>query len=262
MNLILLGSICGALTGFTSQEVVPKTEIFHIQNLLTLNLFNYVPQLPSRVNDFWINYKKKNAIDQFYSDLSILDNSGHELKRSTISVNHPLRYEGLNYYQTDWSIIGLRINYNNIVYQVPILSPGKLNKTLWFSWVPFDRDSRKEGVNLILNNLVGTQNLYNNKGEFVKNIDLGEPVSFAKKTKFKILDLVETTGLQIKYDPGLPIIYIGFTMLMATIITSYLSYFQIWILRRKNILFFAGETNRAKLTLEKETLNLILRFNK
>lgn len=262
MNLILLGSIFGSLAGFNAQEIIPKTEIFHIQNLLTVNILNYVPQFPSRVNDFWITYKKKNAINQFYSDLSILDNSGQELKRSTISVNHPLRYKGLNYYQTDWNIVGFRVNYNERIYQIPLLSPTNLNKTLWFSWIPIDNQIDKNGISLILNNLAGTQNIYNSKGIFIQNLDVGEHITFEDKLQFQILDFIETTGLQIKYDPGLPIIYCGFFVLMITVITSYLSYFQIWVLRRQNMLFFAGETNRAKLTLEKETLNLLLKFTK
>jgi cytochrome c biogenesis protein len=216
--------------------------------------------LPSRVNDFWITYKKKNAINQFYSDLSILDNFGHEIKRSTISVNHPLRYKGLNYYQTDWSIIGFRINYNGKNYQVPLLSPSNLNKTLWFSWIPLEKNYNQGGISLVLNNLAGTQVIYNNEGMFLKNLDLGEVVELDRRSLIQILDLVETTGLQIKYDPGLSIIYTGFGALMLTIIVSYFSYFQIWVLRRKNIIFFAGETNRAKLGLENETLGLLLGF--
>lgn len=262
MNLIFLGSIAGSLAGFTAQEVIPKTEIFHIQNLLTSNRFNYVSQLPNRVNDFWINYKKKNAIDQFYSDVTILDNFGREVKRATISVNHPLRYEGLNYYQTDWNLLGLRITYNNQIYQVPILSPTNVNKTLWFSWIPFQANSKKGGVSLILNNLAGTQNIYTTTGLFLKNIDRGEFVICDKTIKVQILDLIETTGLQIKYDPSLPIIYGGFGVLMISVIISYFSYFQIWILRKKNFVFFAGETNRAKLALEKETVNLLLKFTR
>ena len=35
MILILLGSILGAIGGFKAQEIVPRTETFHIQNILT-----------------------------------------------------------------------------------------------------------------------------------------------------------------------------------------------------------------------------------
>jgi cytochrome c biogenesis protein len=35
MILILIGTIVGSLFGFKAQEIVPKTEQFHIQNILT-----------------------------------------------------------------------------------------------------------------------------------------------------------------------------------------------------------------------------------
>jgi hypothetical protein len=34
MILVLLGTIIGSLFGFKAQEIVPKTESFHIQNIL------------------------------------------------------------------------------------------------------------------------------------------------------------------------------------------------------------------------------------
>jgi hypothetical protein len=34
MILVLLGTIIGSLFGFKAQEIVPKTETFHIQNIL------------------------------------------------------------------------------------------------------------------------------------------------------------------------------------------------------------------------------------
>ena len=55
---------------------------------------------------FWIIYKKNGIVDQFYSDISILDNFGTELKEKTISVNNPLKYANISYYQTDWNILG------------------------------------------------------------------------------------------------------------------------------------------------------------
>ena len=263
MNLILIGSILGASTGFNAQEFIPKTEIFHIQNILSINIWNYVPQVPSRLNDFWITYKKKNAINQFYSDISILDNSGREIKRSTISVNHPLKYKALNYYQTDWNILGFRVQYNKNIYQLPLLSPSNTSKTLWFSWIPTNPNMLKEGISLVLNNLVGTQIVYDTNGKFLKNLDINDNFTLENTTKkLKILDLIEATGLQIKCDPGLPFIYFGFGTLMITSLLSYLSYFQIWILRQYNLLFLASETNRAKLALDKETINLLLNFTK
>jgi cytochrome c biogenesis protein len=108
MILVLLGTIVGSLFGFKAQEIVPKTEIFHIQNVLNNGQFTVIPNVSARINDFWITYTKNRTVSQFYSDISILNNYGTEITRKTISVNSPLVYKGIYYYQTDWNLIGLR----------------------------------------------------------------------------------------------------------------------------------------------------------
>ena len=108
MILVLLGTIIGSLFGFKAQEIVPKTETFHIQNILNNGQLTVVPKTSARINDFWITYTKNKTISQFYSDISILDNQGNETNRKTISVNYPLISNNVYYYQTDWNLIGLR----------------------------------------------------------------------------------------------------------------------------------------------------------
>lgn len=39
----------------------------------------------------------------------MFDIDGKEVMRKTISVNDPLRYEGVTIYQTDWSISALQV---------------------------------------------------------------------------------------------------------------------------------------------------------
>ena len=63
------------------------------------------------------------TISQFYSDISVLNDQGKEIKRTTSFVNSPLIYNGIYYYQTDWNLIGLRIkNENSFILQYPLLS--------------------------------------------------------------------------------------------------------------------------------------------
>ena len=56
MILILLGTLLSAINGFKAEEIIPKTETFHIQNVLTNGNLTSIPKLSSRVNDFWITY--------------------------------------------------------------------------------------------------------------------------------------------------------------------------------------------------------------
>ena len=113
MVMVLLGTILASTSGFVAQEFIPKTEIFHVQNILNNNINSRVPQISGRVNDFWITYTEEQNIKQFYTDLSLIDVDGKELKRETIYVNHPMRYKGLTFYQTDWDIVGARYQLSN-----------------------------------------------------------------------------------------------------------------------------------------------------
>ena len=107
---LIIGSTWSAFNGYTAQEIVPRGEIFHIQNLLKSGNKSYIPQDFSwRINDFWITYTEELKTNQFYSDLSLIDNRGFELKRKTIFVNEPFIYKDITLYQTDWDILGVKL---------------------------------------------------------------------------------------------------------------------------------------------------------
>ena len=125
MILILVGTVVGSVNGFKAQEIIPKTETFHIQNILSNGQVTLIPKVSTRVNDFWITYTKQTTINQFYSDISILNVDGNEIDRKTIYVNSPARYRGINYYQTDWNLIGLRVeDQNSKILQYPLVNFG------------------------------------------------------------------------------------------------------------------------------------------
>ena len=263
MVLILLGTILASTSGFVAQEFIPKTEVFYIQNILNNNVNSYVPQISGRVNDFWITYTENQSIKQFYTDLSILDKNGKELKRETIYVNHPMRYAGLTFYQTDWAIIGLRAKFeNSLPYQIPII---KSTKNIWLSWLPKDVNNKNmteqpSGYTLLNTTLRGTSAVYDQNGTLVGEGEINEPLP--GNTNIQLCDYITATGIQIKSDPGIPVIYVGFLLLLVSIVLSYLSYSQIWLTQQGNQTILGGMTNRSKIKFEFEMLNLILQFQK
>jgi cytochrome c biogenesis protein len=259
MLLILFGSIVAALGGFKSQELITKGEIFQIQNTINPTPFSKVPNFPIRVNDFWIEYNNGN-IKQFYSDLAILNNGGKEIQRKTISVNFPLRYKQLTIYQTDWNAVGIRIKINSSIYQLP-LTPISNGKNLWISWIPLpSTENQNEGVTFICNNLEGSYKLYDSNGNLIGNFLLGDNINL--RNQIQILEIIPETGLQIKADPGIPLIYLGFGTLMISTLVSYLSYTQFWLYKEAQKVFIGGETNRAKLNLQVIFLDLTLPYKK
>ena len=246
----MLGTIIGSLFGFKAQEIVPKTENFHIQNVLNNGQFTVIPNTSARINDFWITYTKNRTISQFYSDISILNNQGNEVDRKTISVNYPLVYKGVYYYQTDWNLIGLRFqNLTNEVIEYPLVNLLSNQSKVWLTWIA-NNNSLNEGIVAIIDNLQGYCSIYNETGKFLGNIELNETMIFNRP--IILSEIISSTGLQIKTDPGIPIIYIGFFFLMLSTLISYITYSQIWIIYKNQKLFIGGTTNRALFDFELE----------
>lgn len=250
MILILLGSILGAIGGFKAQEIVPRTETFHIQNILTNGQFTLIPKTSARVNDFWITYTKQKTVNQFYSQISILNNEGMEIQQETIFVNSPAQYNGITYYQTDWNLIGLRVkDKNQVSVQYPLTSVLNDRDKIWLSWIPLNSELT-DGFTLLINNLQGYCSIYNKFGDFIGNLELNETLN--ANSLLTLIDIISSTGLQIKADPGIPVIYAGFGFLMISTLVSYITYSQIWIVKDQNNYYIGGNTTRATYDFELE----------
>lgn len=289
--LLLFGSSWGAFENFKAQEVLAKGEIFHIQNSLRVGYFTTFPTFPVRVNDFWVEYKD-NKVSQFYSNVSILNNVSQELKQQTISVNHPFKFQKIDIYQSDWNLLGIRIlrakeDKNQEILQLPLF-PLQEGKKLWVTWIPDEtkipvtparlKESNPENsYSLILDQLQNILFVY--KGNQIENF-LSVNDAFRGNNEFRIVEILPSTGLLIKYDPSIDIIYLGFAALMLTTLFSFLPYTQLWLMRpilipsirtkseamlgpsvqsnytyskegqTNNQLAIGGATNRGKLTLE------------
>lgn len=247
--VVLIGGSIGAFKNFKAQEVLPKGELFHIQNPISVGWFTDLPTINTRVNDFWVEYEK-NKIHQFYSNLSILDNYGNEIKQQTISVNNPLRYKNVDFYQSDWNLLGIRIKKlsENKIYEFPLFSL-KQNSKGWITWV----ENQNKNYSLVFDQLQNTFLLYDQTGNFLSINNVGDIIC----DDFLIIDILPATGLLLKYDPSIPIIYFGFGLLMVTASLSYLPYTQIWVFNQGKNSWVGGITNRGKIQLEIEFENLI-----
>lgn len=248
----LTGAFMGLVGGFFAQEIIPVGEVFHFQNIVRSGYFSkFSSSVLAKVNNLKISYNQDNSIQQFFSNLSILDNQGAILYNKTISVNNPLRFRGLTFYQTDWQVNALRIRLGS-----RYLLQKSLNKivnedtssTAWFCNLFFSLDHR---VSIVVTDLKDSILIYDNDGVLIAetryglcNVVYGVPIV--------IQDLMTSTGLQIKVDPGVHMTYLGFLILIISVATSYQSFSQIWANSSSNTLYFSGFTNRAFLSFEDE----------
>lgn len=265
--VILAGGLWGAFDTFKAEESVPKGEIFRIQNLVKSGDITKLPSFSLRLNDFWIDYKNK-KISQFYSNLSILDTKGKEVKQETISVNNPLRYKGIDFYQSDWNLIGLRLKKqgepNFLEYPLfSLVSEKTKGQKTWITWV----EVKKENYTILLNDFSNQFFFYSKKGDFLGEKTLSENLI----NSFFLIEVLPSTGLVIKYDPSIFLIYSGFGGLIITTFLSYLPYTQFWIAQeektdikiqklkksKKNFLYLASSTNRGTIQLEIQFKNIL-----
>ena len=251
--LILFGSVIGSGAGFMTQELVPTNTLFHLRNIITSGPFSYIPQnIEGYVKDFKIAYSDEGAIDQFYSDLSILDTGANSLDNKTIYVNEPLRYKGIVFYQTDWGIANLNLTIDgNQIVDVPLtLVDTASNNRFWISNLSQLKSLKIENVLIVLQDLTGKLSLYNSDKSILAEVQVGEEFVLSGH-KLRLIGITPSTGLQVKSDPGTLLVYIGFLMLMISTLLSYVSYSQIWAFKETNTLYVAGQTNRAIYYFEK-----------
>jgi cytochrome c biogenesis protein len=130
---------------------------------------------------------------------------------------------------------------------------------IWGTWIPTKPDL-SEGVSLLAKDLQGMVLIYDAKGKLVDAVRNGMSTQVNGVT-LRILDVVGSTGLQIKADPGIPIVYTGFGILMLGVVMSYFSHSQIWALQKGDRLYVGGKTNRAQVAFEQEVLDILNRLS-
>ena len=262
--LVLFGYVIGSASGFMTQELVPTNTLFHLRNIINSGPFSEVPQsIEGYVKDFKIAYSDEGVIDQFYSDLSILDTSANPLSSKTIYVNEPLRYKGIVFYQTDWGIANLTLNIDdekNLDLPLSLVDTASNNR-FWISNLSQLNYLGIENTFLVLQDLTGRLSLYDSNKNIVAEVQVGQMLTL-NGHNIRVTGIIPSTGLQVKSDPGTLIVYLGFLMLMISTLLSYVSYSQVWAFKDSNKLCVAGQTNRAVFIFEKHFNEMLVNTKK
>lgn len=256
---ILLGSVYGSLAGFMLQEIIPTRQLFHLQNTINSGPISYIDQtFQAYINDFKIAYTDEGLIDQFYSDISVVDQNLEAQVRKTIFVNQPLKYNELTIYQTDWNISTAKFLING---QDEIETPVKEiklknNSRFWITVLPSTKN-----ILIVIQDLTGQYLIYNQDTVVVGEGELGATLPFGGQS-IRLVELIPATGLQIKSDPGIPIVYVGFFFLIISASISYTSYCQIWAIKKSNTMYVYGITNRGVYFFEKNLIHTLRNLKK
>lgn len=248
--LLMIGSITSLFTAFSIQEMIPSGEMFNIQNVVSSGSFSNIPNhINGTVQKFDIDYYSDKSIKQFYSLVTIKDYKNHNIKTQRISVNYPMYFQGLTIYQTDWRINGMRIEINDYEYiQIPLKKFTNSSQSYWFTNI---HSTQNNSYIFLISDINGLIKCYNNQGQLLHILEVQQR-NIIDHIPVKVMNILISTGLQVKQDIGISIVYLSFLFLMLTIATSYLSYSQIWLTIDNSIINISGATNRAEINFEEE----------
>ena len=278
MLAVMAGVVLGAVGGYTGSVMIPEGGDLLVASALqpASPLARLPPggQAVLHVDNFDIDYRPDGSVRQFKTDIVVEDVDGRQLSAQKMEVNRPLRFGGVTAYQTDWSMAALTIRAPNTPLSPPDGQPLKLPMAsledskggsagkLYAAFLPLadptyddtssTRKKAPKGISFIARDLQSVV-VYDSQGKFVgvRRPGSGKPIA-VEGVDVVVDGIVGSSGLEMKVDPGVPLVYAGFGGMMVTTVLSYVSHSQVWAAQVGGDVVVGGRTNRAKVLFEQE----------
>jgi cytochrome c biogenesis protein len=267
---LLVGALIGSIYGFEGFVNIPEGETVNRIRLRNSNEI-YPLEFEIRCDRFSVSFYETGTPKEYRSALTILEEGTPALQKDII-VNDPLRYKGINIFQS---------SYGSLPSESLTLSISSREAQFGFNFVK----ETKIGEPVELPDGKGTVVIqdYTNSAQFggrsigeafigVLTPKEGEPVQVILPLRFPNFDRMRQgefiiaiqdyekkfyTGLQVAYDPGVPVVYLGFiVMILGCFITFFISHQRICIevIRAGNSsrVMVAGTANKNKLGMQQK----------
>lgn len=217
--VLVIGALLGSAFGFIGYFMAGEGTMVPIQSIQVskgritqdFNIFINSAQdrtLPNGDRDNW------------YTDLSIIV-KGKEVARQTLSVNHPFSYQGVTFYQSNFTN-GARLtadikgqkskvilqNQGQNYFQAP-------GTDLYLIVADMSKDSRNPGIHYQVYKGTGLQPIQSGQLTTGQTADIqgSYKVTFEGNSGF--------TGLQVKKDPGVWLIWLGCFLLVGGLLLAF-----------------------------------------
>ncbi|MFM8935993.1 MAG: cytochrome c biogenesis protein ResB [Vulcanococcus sp.] len=238
--VLMVGAAWGSLAGQRLERYLAPG------NTLELLSSRGQSQLNLSLDDFGIDRDPAGRPEQFHSRLRLEASAAGPADIREISVNHPLRYHGMTVYQADWALAAIAVQLGRSpVLQLPLQSFPQLGEQVWGIVLP----TRPDGSNpvlLALSSEQGPVTAYSAEADVLGQlIPGGGPVEIAG-SPLRIDSVVPASGLLLKRDPGVPLVYAGFAIALAGGGLSLIATRQLWAIAEagQGRLHVAGLCNR------------------
>ena len=251
MILLMIGATYGSLNGKTIEKfLAPGRSIDLLNN-------NEEKGLTIELKKFKIERDPQGRAEQYRSIVNVIEPNGNNQSKE-ISVNYPLRYKGLTLYQADWALAAITIQIGNSPkLQVPIEPIPQLGEQVWGTIIPTNKDG-KDPILVTVDSELGPVNIYDSDGKLLTTISTNEEEK-VKESLIKIINIIPSSGLLLKHDPGVPLVYSSFAIILIGGSLSIISTKKIWVLyeKEKSLIYIGGLSNRNLSGLSKELPKLI-----
>jgi cytochrome c biogenesis protein len=278
--LILIGGIIGSIFGFEAFVNIPEGEKASVVRLRSSQAPKALP-FSVLCKDFTVEKYENGTPKEYRSDLSFVEN-GKVLLEGTLLVNHPITFRGITFYQSTYGTIPGRTVRLRIARDGEKLQDSAFQVEKGRS-MPLPGSDAQFQVAEVEGNLRGMMgpavliSVVSDRGResrfwVFQDIDrlrksfpsamfqspVLNPSSFKPYTFF--LDGIESryyTGLQVNRDPGVPIVWLGFFLIIAGLfVTFFLSHRRVWVRLSESeggvSVSVAGSANKNPVGLEKE----------
>lgn len=285
--IILIGSIVGSLFGFEAYVNIPEGESI---NKVHLRKSQAVRDLPFdvRCDRFTVEFYDNGAPKEYRSDLVFLQD-GKAVLQGSLLVNHPITLEGITFYQSSYHPIAgdkVRIKLSRegsnpqpstfeLLRGSSLELPGKEGH---FQILEVAEDFRGLGPAA----RISVHSFEGDKKEFwiFQNFEMIrkrfppamlrspslDPSAFKPYTfSLEGVEMKYATGLQVSRDPGVPLVWTGFFLIMIGLFVAFfMSHRSIWIqvasTKRGLKIRVAGRANKNPVGLERELDQLASRI--
>ena len=280
-TVIVLGGLIGSYYGFQEFGVCLEGQTYHIPK----------GNFDLHVDKFWIDYHENGSVKSYNSTLTVLE-QGQKMATKTITVNDPLVYKGIWFYQSSYGDAWDRIDVARI--NVKEKDTDRIVGTVDLEW---NKEARVEklGLKLTMTDFVADfgfnstdKKVYSKTAEHANpaiRLAITEgalqtspwifyhyPELFDIKGSKYAFELVgyqpkKFTGLQITKDPGVIIVWIGSTMIVVGItLSSFIYHRRLWAKVIPNesgaTVHLGGTTHKSQIDFNKEFRKLRERMTK
>lgn len=279
-TVIVLGGLIGSYYGFQEFGVCLEGQTYHIPK----------GNFDLRVDKFWIDYYDNGAVKSYNSTLTVIDH-GAEAITKTITVNDPLVYKGIWFYQSSYGDSWERIEMARL--NIKDKETDKVLGTVDLEW---QKEKRVENLGLKLSMTDFVADFGFNSTEkkvYSKTVEHANPaIKLAivedratpatpwifyhypdlfdikgSKYRFELVGYQpkKFTGLQITRDPGVIIVWIGSTMIVVGItLSSFIYHRRLWakvIPGETGVtVHLGGNTHKSQIDFQKEFRKLTERI--